>query len=767
MRRSFRAGVASVALTGGTLVGLAAPAQADATVLFVRQLSPTCSDSGPGTAEQPFCTIGAAAAVVTAGQTVDVSYGVYRERVTLTSSGTPDAPITFRGDATSTGPDVGFVIDGQHDIVLKDMRLLNTVAVPALDISDASAITIDGGGIAMGDNASAPAIRLAGVTGASIKGFVISGRSFPAGITMDSATSGVTVTGLRFDIHQPVDGSVGVRVDGAGNKVIGNVVEGFGGAGVVIEPGATDTLVVNNHIHAGGGYGIHDRGAARTAITNNTVQNRCRDGVRVDGSATGPSVQNNVLRFNGAEPGFPDAGSCVAGQVGGPEIGVYGNAVQGTVVDYNNTAHIPAEATYSWGGSPMTLDDFRTASGQAQHDRGTAATIDLIDSANSAAPGYPATDRTGSARIDDPGVANTGAGPVLYADRGAAETIRNPRAEQSLALDAGNSTVTVDASASTPGTAPIASYTFVFGDGTRTTQASPIISYRYTTWGDFTVQTEVTGTDGRKSSITGQVSVLRPTGTWGLLSLFNLRYATVRPGNGDIVPEDGGLTASAQFDILDAGSGQVAIFSKATRKYVTDSVGDRLWMSKITAGTAERFTVVRNPDGSLSFRAATGRYVSLLSESSPFLAANATAIGIKEKFHQVKLADAGHTLKSHANGKFVSAESWGTLPLIASRPAANTWETFDIVDLGNGQIALFARANNHFVAAESAGTQPLKAGRQAVGTWERFTLIRNSDGSVTLKAAVNNKYVAAEGAGTKPLLAGRTAIGTWERFTLG
>ncbi|MFC0526642.1 right-handed parallel beta-helix repeat-containing protein [Phytohabitans kaempferiae] len=772
MRRSFRASVVVMALTSGTLVGVAAPVQAAATVLYVRQMSATCSDSGAGTPEQPFCTIGAAAAVVTAGQTVEMSHGIYRERVTVTRSGTPDQPITFRGTATSSvsisGPNVGFVIDGQHDIVLQGIRLINAVDVPALDIRNSSAITVEGGGLAMAQNATAPAIRLAGVTASSLKGFVVTSTSASASMTMDAATSGVTVTGLTFDSPQPVDGSVAIRIDGAGNKLSGSIVKGFGGAGVAIEPGATDTLVVNNHISAAGGYGIHNRGATRTAITNNTVRDRCRDGIRVDGASTGVSVQNNALFGNGFRPGFPNQNSCVSGQMGGPEIGVYDAAVQGTVVDYNNTSHQVPDEAYVWAGTRMGLATFRTTSGQGRHDRQTMATNDLIDSANSAAPGYPPTDQAGKDRIDDPGVANTGAGPVTYADRGWSETIRNPLASATLALDAGNSTVTVDATASTPGTVPIASYTFNFGDGTVVTQSSPIASHRYSTWGDFTVQTTVTGTDGRTSGATGQVSVLRPTGTWGLLFLFNLRYATVRPGNVDIVPENPGVTEAAQFDVVDAGAGRVALFSRATRRYVTDGPSDRLRMTRITVGDGERFTIVRNADGSISLRSVIGgRYVSILSEASPFLAAHASTIGIKEKFHQVKLTDAGRTFKAHANGKFVSAESWGTKPLIASRPAASTWETFDIVDLGNGQVALFARANNHFVAAEGAGAQPLQAKRLAVSTWERFTMIRNSDGSVSFRAAVNNRYVAAEGAGTKPLLAGRTAINTWEKFTLG
>jgi len=50
-----------------------------------------------------FCTISAAAAVVSPGQTVHVEPGTYYEAVTFTRSGTSSAPITFVADNTNLG----------------------------------------------------------------------------------------------------------------------------------------------------------------------------------------------------------------------------------------------------------------------------------------------------------------------------------------------------------------------------------------------------------------------------------------------------------------------------------------------------------------------------------------------------------------------------------------------------------------------------------------------------------------------------------------
>jgi hypothetical protein len=776
MRRSFRAGVAALALTSGALVGAAAPAQAAVTVLYVRQQSPTCSDSGAGTPQQPFCTIGAAAAVVTAGQTVEIGAGRYTERITVASSGAPGQPITFQADvfanASLSGPTAGFVIDGQHDIRVRNIESDGTRDVPVFDIRDSTAITVEGGDFTTDDAMTVPAVRLAGVTNSRLRNNTISGRMAGGAVTLDSATSGVVVDHFVLsERNGSVAGAVGIAVAGPSNKIVNNFINGFTSAAIVIEPGTVDTVVANNLMQYGAGYGIHNRGATGTAITNNTVTAYCRGGIRVDGASSGVSVQNNVLSLN-----FNYGQSQCAGVApDGFELGVFDGGVGRTTVDYNNAYHADWEADsptiYVWNGTRMSMAAFRTASGQAAHDKETMGQPgDNTDSANSAAPGYQATDMAGRARIDDPAVPNTGAGPVTYADRGASERIRVPVVWLDVTMSVATRTVTVDASATEPGITPIASYEFRFGDGSVVTQTSPVATHTYAQPAQYTIVTKVTGTDGRSGDRNDTISMLPVTGSFGLLSLYNLNYVATSSDHGSLEPSQAGVTSAGQFDLVDAGDGRVALFSRAKGRYVSAGLtnNDPLDIRLTEIGQREGFILVRNADGSISLRSEyNGRYVSLQPATTPFLIANRTAIGTWERFHQVRLTDAARTLKAHANGKFVSAESAGTKPLIASRPAANTWERFDIVDLGNGQIALFARANNRFVSAESAGAQPLIARRVAVGGWERFTMIRNSDGSVSFKAAVNNKYVAAEGAGTKPLLAGRTAIGTWERFTLG
>src|SRR5436309_14356945 len=85
--------VASAALI---LLALA-PAVCAAADYYVNHSSPLCSDAGPGTVVQPYCTIAAAmAAHAGPGVTIDVMPGTYREQVTVPVSGVAGSPFTLK-----------------------------------------------------------------------------------------------------------------------------------------------------------------------------------------------------------------------------------------------------------------------------------------------------------------------------------------------------------------------------------------------------------------------------------------------------------------------------------------------------------------------------------------------------------------------------------------------------------------------------------------------------------------------------------------------
>ncbi|MCX4454679.1 hypothetical protein OG585_18635 [Streptomyces sp. NBC_01340] len=118
--------VAGVMSGGGT--GRASADPGSAGTLYVNH-DVACSDTGAGTQSAPFCTVQAAADVVEPGQTVrieSVDDQTYSESVTLTRSGTKDAPITFTGapisaggswaELSSTGSAPALTLKAVHDV---------------------------------------------------------------------------------------------------------------------------------------------------------------------------------------------------------------------------------------------------------------------------------------------------------------------------------------------------------------------------------------------------------------------------------------------------------------------------------------------------------------------------------------------------------------------------------------------------------------------------------------------------------------------------
>lgn len=96
--------------------------------------------------------------------------------------------------------------------------------------------------------------------------------------------------------------------------------------------------------------------------------------------------------------------------------------------------------------------------------------------------------------------------------------------------------VTIDASASQPGIAPIASYEFKFDDGSVVTQTSPVATHTYAQPGSYLIQTKVTGTDGRSGYRNDRISVLPVIGSFGLLSLYNLKFVATSPDHPNLEP---------------------------------------------------------------------------------------------------------------------------------------------------------------------------------------------------------------------------------------
>jgi len=105
-----------------------------------------CSDNArSGSMTQPFCTIGAAAARVSAGATVKVAAGIYRERVVVPVSGTAGSPIVFTAAPGAvvviTGQKNGFLIRGRSWVRVNGFTVTHTREY-GISVSNASHVTL-------------------------------------------------------------------------------------------------------------------------------------------------------------------------------------------------------------------------------------------------------------------------------------------------------------------------------------------------------------------------------------------------------------------------------------------------------------------------------------------------------------------------------------------------------------------------------------------------------------------------------------------------
>ncbi|WP_435164092.1 cellulase family glycosylhydrolase [Paenibacillus glycanilyticus] len=120
--------------------------------------------------------------------------------------------------------------------------------------------------------------------------------------------------------------------------------------------------------------------------------------------------------------------------------------------------------------------------------------------------------------------------------------------------------------------------------------------------------------------------------------------------------------------------------AKANNLYVTaENTGDSpLVANRTSVGTWEKFIVVTNADGTVSFLSlANNKYVSADLNNNGRLIAQAQGIAAWEKFTKSTNADGTVSFKSVANNKYVSADlNLGML--IANRDSVSGWEAFNL-----------------------------------------------------------------------------------------
>ncbi|WP_169317124.1 hypothetical protein [Actinacidiphila oryziradicis] len=199
---------------GGYAAGATTASSIASGPLFVSQ-SASCSDSaGLGSAAVPFCTICAAVNMVEPGQTVMVEPGTYNESVSITRSGTADAPITLQGVPTQAGSPVyvnpagraaGFDVTGAQHIVIKGFQPSGEYAA-AFSIGSSSDITLDSD---VATSYKEPGIH---VTGAS-SGVAVTRTAvltqYSAGVEVDGGSTGTVLASDQVNRTRPTSTALG------------------------------------------------------------------------------------------------------------------------------------------------------------------------------------------------------------------------------------------------------------------------------------------------------------------------------------------------------------------------------------------------------------------------------------------------------------------------------------------------------------------------------------------------------------------------------
>src|SRR6266536_1334382 len=271
--RSLRVRLLLIAVATTALVGLnVRGAAAAAAVLYVDRNNPSCSDTGPGTSTQPFCTIKPAASQATAGQTVQVASGTYPELVTVSNSGAPGSPIVFSAapgaSVTVSGQANGFKLAGKSYVTIQGFTVANTSSYGFYVSSSSSNVIVSGNTVSN----------------------IASNGIYVTTLSSNVTVSGNTVSGVN---------GVGIYVNTLSNVTVsGNTVSGTQSHAIYVSPSSSNVTVNDNQVSGITGYGFWANSSSGVTVSGNTISNTSNYGLHVDTSSN-VTVSGNDVSFAG------------------------------------------------------------------------------------------------------------------------------------------------------------------------------------------------------------------------------------------------------------------------------------------------------------------------------------------------------------------------------------------------------------------------------------------------------------------------------------
>ena len=326
-----------------------------------------------GTVGHPFCSIEAAAAKVTAGQTVQVASGVYPEIVTVARSGKPNAPIVLtaapgatvvvrgRLDARGEPGAAAFRIWRKRWIRLNGFTVTHTSGY-GIDVQDSSQITLTNNHVSYSGRPASGRTR-SGISLSNVSDSLVAGNtvdhSTSYGINVVAGSAGNVVEGnLSFSNAQGYQRAAsGIRVyESPRNRVSANVVYDNEDSGIEFDH-ANDSVATDNVSFNNGDHGIDTYASIRARLISNTVYKNVTAGIDVEGSSTAATIMHNVSVDNA---------------LGGPRnrgnIRVEASSTPATTMDYDQVYVSNPDILLIWDNlNYTTLADFQTATSQEPH----------------------------------------------------------------------------------------------------------------------------------------------------------------------------------------------------------------------------------------------------------------------------------------------------------------------------------------------------------------------------------------------------------------
>lgn len=583
----------AIALAAGLVGLLPSSAAATGNTYYVAQ-GAGCSDTAAGTsAGAPLCTIKAATKKATTGDLISVGAGDYHEQVEPAAGVAVTTTVGATISATDAGTTVvtrsygvkllsGSVVDGFtiQGAGVADVYLAAASGATVRDVrvseSKGYGIYVSGGssnsvtGVSSTGNASV-GVLLRDTTGSSVTASTASGNNNHgvsvqggsgnrvAGVTsFDNTSIGTSRIANGIDVNKS---SLGPSVDAVVER---NTTYGNADSGIEIYNGSSGAVVRRNVTYDNGDHGIDISKSPNATVTANTVLHNANPGINVEGGSTGVSVRDNIAMDNA---------TASTGTHGDIRVDQFSTA--GTTLDFDLVFQSSGTTTViEWSAVDYkSLAAFQAAQ-PAQEARGLAGDPKLdsalvpgdgspaLDSADSGAPGWLATDRAGSLPFDQTAVADTGAGPTPYADRGALERTTAisappppPDTPPVAALSVSPAQpktghpVTLDASMSTDDHG-IVGYAFACGNGKTTPSGSSAsTTCSYASAGIYSASVVVTDTAGQSATATKSVTVSAATphrGPSAVLRVNPAKVAQLTP----VVLDATGSTASTGANLL-------------------------------------------------------------------------------------------------------------------------------------------------------------------------------------------------------------------------